>query len=82
MPGLDNMNEHFQSTIQHPVNPQAWSHNNNWWRNNYAFGIVDMAMIVTSIISIRSYSARFCFLFGGTMAHFYSWYGYPYYSVL
>ena len=30
-------NQNFQSTLQHPVNPQAWSRNGNWWRNNYAW---------------------------------------------
>jgi hypothetical protein len=80
MRGLGNINEHFQSSIQHPVNPQTWNHNNNWWRNNFAFNHGhdhdhDFDHFHHSFIF-----SPFVFPFWWDYGPFYSRYGYPYYS--
>ncbi len=71
-------NGNFQSTIQHPVNPQAWSHNNNWWRNNYAWNRgYDHDHDFDHFRSFAFFPYWSPFWDYGP---FYSWYGYPYNS--
>jgi hypothetical protein len=72
-------NGNFQSTIQHPVNPQAWGHNNNWWRSNYAWNRGydhDHDFDHFRSFEFFPYWSPFWRNYGS----FYSWYGYPYNS--
>jgi hypothetical protein len=65
---------------QHPVNPQAWNHNNNWWRNNFAY---DRRFDHDHDHDFNHFHS---FIFSPFLfplwdyGPFYSWYGYPYYS--
>ncbi len=84
MPGLGNMNEHFQSNVLHPVNPQSWQHNANWLHNReFADGRVHMHDHDHDFDHFHFHSfvyIPFWFPFWWDYSPFYSWYGYPYYS--
>ncbi len=73
------MTEHFQTNLQHPVNPQSWSHNSDWWRNNFARNR-DFDHDRDFDHFHRFVFAPFWFPFWWDFAPFYSWYGYPYYN--
>jgi hypothetical protein len=78
-------NQGFHNTVQHPVNPSAWTHNGNWWRNNQAWNHNfawnhghDYDRHFDHFHSVGFFP--YWYPFGWHYWPYYSSYGYPYYS--